>query len=361
MSLDALIAPLVAAIAIFGTAVVLDARTVFIKSIDVPVELWSTGFSSEVMEEELANAMLDIEREGRARASTRPLAIEAGTDPVALVTQYFGLTPLLEAFQQSGGFVAFAIDGYVTQADGSNVLQLDFAGRDGSDVSATVKRPLGDVPGLVRAGAEAIMRVVEPEPLCASYLSAALESGGGLDRAESCVRDTLPTAMPRDQVWLQNLAGVIGFLKGDQVGAMDRFRRALQMQRDFSPALLNVGVLLALNDRPAEAVKAYEYLFADLDDGNGDRTYAAAYAEWAKSLAALGRTEEAAGALRRAIAVDPTYADSYAVLSGLLPPGEEADRLRRRGEEVARTRDQLYTENLVGQVFDAGKARLQPL
>jgi tetratricopeptide (TPR) repeat protein len=142
---------------------------------------------------------------------------------------------------------------------------------------------------------------------------------------------------------------------------MDRFREAPRIEPTFSPALVNVGVLLQESGKPVEAAKAYEYLFADIGDGVSDRTYAAAYAEWAKSLVALGRPGEAAQVLREAIAADPRYAQSYFQLADLLPPGPEAEGLRRRGEQVARSSDQLYTENLVGAVLDAGKARARPL
>ena len=114
MGAEILLTPLAAAIGILAAVVVLDAQTVFLKQVDVPLQLWSSGYSSLVMQEELANAMLDVEREGRAREATRELALEAGDDSIDLVTDYFELTPLVGAFQQSGGFVAYAVDSHVT-------------------------------------------------------------------------------------------------------------------------------------------------------------------------------------------------------------------------------------------------------
>ena len=57
--------------------------------------------------------------------------------------------------------------------------------------------------------------------------------------------------------------------------------------------------------------------------------------------------------LRTAIAANPDYAPTYLLLAGLLPDGPEARELREQGEYVARTRDQLYTENLIGPVLEA--------
>jgi tetratricopeptide (TPR) repeat protein len=361
MGLEVLLTPLAAAIAILGLVVVLDAQTVFIESVDVPLKLWSDGFSSQIMQESLGNAMVEIEREGRARDATRPLALEAGDDSIDLVTEYFGLTPLVGALQQSGGFVAYAVDGFVTQDGNDYVLQLQIDARNGARYDATVTHPKDDIPGFVREGAKAIMRVVEPEPLCAAYLAKALTGDGNVDRAMECVQEALPTAERDDQIWLVNLAGVISFVQGDQAAAMERFRQALRVDPTFSPSLVNVGVLFQLNGKPQEAVKAYELLFANLDDGVSDRTYAAGYVEWAKSLDALGRRGEAMNVLHEAIAANPQYAGSYAVLATLTPPGQERDALIERGNYYARTQDQLYTENLVGKVYDAGKARLQPI
>lgn len=361
MGAELILTPIAAAIAILAAVVVLDARTVFLEQVDVPLQLWASGYNSLVMQQEFANAMLAIEREGRARAATRGLALQAGDDAIDLVTDYFELTPLVGAFQEAGGFVTYAVDSHVTVDRKDYVLQLGISGRDGSERVAYVRHPSNDVPGLVRKGAEAIMQVVSPEPLCASYLARALEKHGPLEPVQECIRVALPMASGTNELWLLNLAGVVKFVEGDEQGAMQQFKAVLQREPTFSPALVNVGVLLMHAGIPAESVKAYEFLFADLDDGVSDRTYAAAYVEWAKALKALGRHDEAVAKLRRAIAADPNYAQAYLQLAAALPPGPEADALRAQGDQVATTADQLYTENLIGPVYDAGAARARPL
>jgi tetratricopeptide (TPR) repeat protein len=361
MGFEVLLTPIAAALAILATVVVLDTRTVFVKSIDVPLQLWSAGYSSQTLQEDIANSMLDVEREGRARDATRQLALDQGDDSIDDVVEYFELTPLVRAFQQSGGFVSYVVDGYVTQDGGNYVMSLDISARDGSEFNTTVSHPREDIPGFVRKGAEAIMRFVEPEPLCASFLAKALAGKESIDKADSCVRETLATAAPSNKVWLLNLAGVIQYMQGDQAAAMERFHQALKIAPTFSPALLNVGVLLAGQGKPAEAEKAYKFLFADLNDGVSDRTYAAAYVEWAKSEVALGRPDQAMATLRKAVAANPDYAESYHQLAKLLPPGAEADRLRDKGDYLARTKDQVYTENLIGPVFEAANAYIKPL
>src|SRR5262245_45925682 len=162
MSFDLLLTPLVAALAILGAVVVLDARTVFVKSFDVPLQLWAAGYTSQTLQQEIASAMLDVEREGRAREATRELALDQSDDSIDYVTEYFELTPLVRAFQQSGGFVSYVVDGRITQEGGKYVMSLDITARDGAEYDTSVSHPQDDIPGFVRQGAEAIMRIVEP-------------------------------------------------------------------------------------------------------------------------------------------------------------------------------------------------------
>jgi tetratricopeptide (TPR) repeat protein len=351
-----LLTPVAAALALFAAVVVTDARTVYVKTIDVPLQLSESGFNSEVIQEKIANALLDIEREARTREETRELALETSDDTIDLIADYFELEPAVRAFQQSSGIVSYVVDAHVTSVGENYVLEMQIDGRDGSELVASVTHPQADMPGFIRKSAEVIMRVVEPEALCASHLAQALSGAGNVTRAASCIEETLPSASIDHRKWLLNLSGVVKYVQGDQAGAMDRFRAALQLDQHFSPSLVNVGVLLNESGKPAEALKAYDFLFADLDAGLSDRTYAAAYAEWGRTFAKLGQRADAIRVLREGITGNPNYAQTYLLLADLLPAGPEAQTLRERGEYVARTRNQLYTESLVGPVFDAGKA-----
>ncbi len=146
MGFEVLLTPIAAALVILGAVVVLDSRTVFVKSIDVPLQLWAAGYSSQTLQQEIANSMLDVEREGRARDATRELALDQADNSIDYVTEYFELTPLVRAFQQSGGFVSYVVDGHVTQDGGNYVMTLDITARDGTEFNATVTHPQQDVP-----------------------------------------------------------------------------------------------------------------------------------------------------------------------------------------------------------------------
>ena len=258
-------------------------RPVYVEQVDVPLQLWSSGFNSHVMQEELANAMLDIEREGRAREATRELALEAGDDSIDLVTEYFELTPLVRAFQQSGGFVAYVVD----WARHGRWRQLCARARHHGPRRVGAQRyrnpSAGRRPGLrpqgcrgdhAGRGARAPVRVL-PGP--------GLDGVGRYQGRGKLYREALPTASRTTQVWLLNLPAWSSTSRAIRrlrwTGSARRCASTRPSRRRWSMSVCcwtQIG-------KPAEAVKAFELLFADLDDGVSDRTYAAAYAEWGKN------------------------------------------------------------------------------
>jgi tetratricopeptide (TPR) repeat protein len=124
----------------------------------------------------------------------------------------------------------------------------------------------------------------------------------------------------------------------------------LHINSDFSPALLNLGILFAHNGRHEEAIRAYATVFRRATRGESPQTYAATYTEWGNSLMALGRRQEAVERYGDAVRADPRYAPAYTFWAAALEPGPEAERLRAAGRRIEQANDQLYTENLVGVI-----------
>ena len=112
--------------------------------------------------------------------------------------------------------------------------------------------------------------------------------------------------------------GLLAFVQGDNAGAQAAFERALQENLGFGPAHVELGDL-ALTRRDW-ATAAREYAAAvELAPTDG----------WIRSrygavLASAGRSAEAVEELRRAIELEPYFADSYLTLGAAL--GVTGDR-----------------------------------
>lgn len=109
----------------------------------------------------------------------------------------------------------------------------------------------------------------------------------------------------------------------DRAAAEDAFRRAIALQPSRAAPYLNLGALLCEDGRYAEA----EVLYASAAGTAGPEPRM--HFNHALALEDLGRPEEALGLYRRALEVDPDFADAHYNLAILLERrGDEQSALR---------------------------------
>ena len=96
--------------------------------------------------------------------------------------------------------------------------------------------------------------------------------------------------------------GVLAQVSGDRAEASARYRQALAIDPEYSPALYNLGVIAIESERYEEAVRLYQRFVGLSPDGAGGH--------WnlAEALEALGRTADADAERAIAIALDPAFA-----------------------------------------------------
>jgi tetratricopeptide (TPR) repeat protein len=352
-ALNSLIAPLLVAASVLLGIAVADTQEVYIRELTVPPTFTRAGFTPAVVDARLHDRLLLLERTARTRPETRRLATEADKSPLELIAQYLNLTLIARALQEASSLIEYSITGGIVQDGQDHVMRLQVRHRSGSRVNITARRPVAEIEQLLDDGANAILQVIDPHIYCSIRLrEGLLATPRNVDRAYACVERTLPLASRADLLWLHNLRGVILFMYNDRAGALGAFRDSLRIDPEFSPALLNLGILYAQNGRHHEAIRAYHRLFRIDTRGESPQTNAAAYSEWGNSLMALGLRDEALHRYAQAVRADPRYALSYFFWADALPPGPEADRLRALGNQVQQLNDQLYTENLVGVIRD---------
>jgi len=357
-SLSSLFTPFLVAAGMLLAITIADTQEIYIREISVPPTFTRAGYSPVVVDTRIRDNLLQLERIARTRPETRQLAIEADKSPMVLIAEYFNIGLVARALQDASGMIDYSIDGSVVVEGDNHVLRLAIRHRSGAHIHVTATRPIADIEGLLHDAATGVLQVVDPHILCTIRLRTGLhQAPPNLVPARQCIERSLPIAEREDRIWLHNLAGVVAFMQQDYAGATSAFRAALQLDHEFSPSLLNLGILFAHAGRHDEAIRAYEAVFHRDTRGESRQTFAAAYTEWANSLLALGRREEALRRYADAVRVDPRYALAYFFWADALPPGPQADRMRERGERARQINDQVYTENLVGVIRDTPPRR----
>jgi tetratricopeptide (TPR) repeat protein len=157
-------------------------------------------------------------------------------------------------------------------------------------------------------------------------------------------------AQQDDRLWLLNLEGVVAFIAGDQEAAQRHFREAVREDADFSPALLNLGIVEAHNQRYARAIRYYQRVFDHRLPTDSPQTYAATYTEWGDALAHLGQQADADRAFRMATEADPRYAEAYLRWANHTADRQQAKKLEALAKQVGERYGEVYTDNLVGKL-----------
>jgi tetratricopeptide (TPR) repeat protein len=348
---------LIALAVLFGSAAVIDSPAIYVASLGIPEPLVLAGHSPEALQERTADRIRELERKALARPHARALALESEEGLIETAAEQIDVMPLLRAIQEAAGFIEYVADGHVFIENDRLVLRLNVTSRTGGSVTTSLSRPQGDMAGLIDDAAKFVMSVTEPYLLCAALLRTAIDAHSSIDDAERCVAEALADPDRRQRVWLHNLAGVIHFLRGDQAAALGKFRRSVEIDRDFSPALLNIGVVYALNGWHDEAIKFFRHVFSTPTLGESPQTYAATRVEWARSLVTLGRRSEAEAMLAAAAQADPWYAATFLCWAEIAVPEARVAQLRSHGQLVARQAEQIFTENLVGVIRHRGTAQ----
>lgn len=329
---------------------IFERKSVILHDVSVPLTIRNAGYPPPVVSARLSDAMTAVERDARTRPEARRLALQADKGPADLIADYLHLTPILQAMQDVAGMVDWTVSGEIIERGDRLEFRSRIRQRDGASHMLSIERPRTEIDALLTEAALAILRIVDPQISCSALLARALQTGGSVVEAQRCVDGTLRDAERADLIWLINLQGVISFLQNDRAGALNAFTRAVRLDRDFSPALLNIGVLFADDGRHEEAIRAFAQIFRHENTSDSPQTYAAALTEWGDSLLALGRREEALTKYSEAVRLDPRYARSFFRWAEVLGPGPIATQLRQRGALAQGEAEPVYVENLVGIV-----------
>ncbi len=356
---SSLLSPVALVAAVLGGIALVDQQEVVMATMSVPSSVASAGYTSAVIGQRIHSRVTTLESGARTSAEGQGIQMETDTGPLQALGSYLGVMPMVRALQTDAHINEYTVDGDIVDSGGKLLMRVRIRHRSGRVVRMRSERPLGEIEQLMQDAAEAILYTVNPQIFCAGLLRGQLKPvlataapSAPLDLAgvKACIFGSIRSAIADDRIWLYNLLGVTLFIEGDQAGALTAFRGALALDRDFSPTLLNIGVMFASNGKHEEAIRFFRQLFHRETFRESPQTHAAALSEWGDSLVALGRTEEAQQRYAAAVERDPRFAIAYFRWASTLPPGPEADRLTRLGMRARGALELLYTDNLIGPI-----------
>jgi tetratricopeptide (TPR) repeat protein len=351
-----LLLPLIVAASLISGVAVTDPQSLYIDAITVPSSMQSRGYTPVVFVRMMNDELLGIEATAKTRNDAQKLRTEDEKGVIAVTLDMLNMTTLVRAVQESSNLIEFTVNGEIVEVGKNYLLRLrvDRYGRQVTRIEVT--KPQTGVHELAVGAAEQIMKLTDPQVYCASIMqieARTLDPAGGsylFPKTDSCIKETLPTAQEDDRLWLLNLQGVVAFVEGRLPDAAKHFRAAIRGNPDFSPALLNLGILWARSGKPEKAIGYFKSVFRHEIPSDSPQTFAAAYTEWADALAASGHGAEADAMFRRATQVDPKYAEAYFRWARHTADPKKAQQLTARGQALAQTYGGLYTENLIGKL-----------
>jgi len=345
---------LVVASLVSGVAVT-DLQSLYIDTITVPDSMTKHGFTPIVFIRMMNDDLLKIEAEAKTRTDAQKLRTENEKGVIAVMLDMMNMTALVRAVQESSNLIEFTVNGEIVESGNDYLLRLRLERYGHSVTRIDVTEPQDALDALASAAAEKIMKITDPQVVCAAVMqreagTQTASAGLHFPETNACIAETMAGAQRDDRLWLLNLEGVVAFIAGDQEAAQRHFREAVREDSDFSPALLNLGIVEAHNQRYARAIRYYQRVFDHRLPTDSPQTYAATYTEWGDALAHLGQQADADTAFRMATEVDPRYAEAYQRWANHTADRKEAKKLEALAKQIGERYGEVYTDNLVGKL-----------
>ncbi len=185
------------------------------------------------------------------------------------------------------------------------------------NISGDTRYQNGDIPGAIQEY-RAALRIDPANVNVLNSLGVCHAGNGDWDQAEQYFEAALWLA-PGEIMALYNLA-LSHQAKGDREKALGRYQEVLKIEKDHFETLFQIGRLYLEGDKPGEAETLLRQA-ASLRPGSGP-----ANRYLAEACMKMGRTEEAIGAFKKAVKINPNDAASLSALGSLFDEiGENAE------------------------------------
>jgi tetratricopeptide (TPR) repeat protein len=361
-------AVLIAALAALLYAIVRELRrnTVFLDPIDVPPSLSMRGYSPAVVAERLLDALLAMQRKAPALKELR--GVDASAALVDLqVPDRFSVQAIVRYVHRLLRIPEAHIGGEITREGDS--YELTLRSRDRRSATIVGVHRSVDLGTLLAAGAEDVLRVVDPWILAHHYFAHETRAQPPeFTRTLATLEHMLQHAPAAERPWALNMQGICLMQQRQLPQAIDRFReavaagphlpfihqnwanaldllgwfdearahrvRALEIPADTAKLIANKAINASLLHRRDQALALARRALALAPDDSR------AWSAWGHVLFGLHRLEQAETACERAMALgarDMFWAPPLAMVYAALGRPEKAlaaalNEIERAGE-----------------------------
>lgn len=293
--------PIMAVAAFFTVSYFVNPGTIIIEKISVPHEFEEhTGISGSAAAGLFTRYVSNIADAAGTNRGTRTSELTAQGRSVEALSDWFGLGQPIRSTQVALGFLPYTFAGKLI--DNGDHLALKISGESPKywNLVFEEKGTADDINGLLKRGAERLMREIDPY-LVAVYHFREEKPESGYPETKAAIDYCFLYAPRRELPWVYALLGDVLRREGRYDEAVVKFRQALLLDPSFPRPMMRWGNALADQGRHLEAIDRYKKTLEI------DATYPEALVYWAESLEALGQSDEAHRKFQEAVAMDPEF------------------------------------------------------
>jgi tetratricopeptide (TPR) repeat protein len=193
------------------------------------------------------------------------------------------------------------VTGEVVLEEQNAILTIRVRGRGGKDSATKALRSLKTDPSeLIRLGAAFVMERRDPCGLAAAYVGRK-QFSASLDTIGTC----LSVAPTDSHSWVYSMWGLILAELEDRAAAVDKFKKAIELDPTNAMAYNNLGYALEVQRDYEGAISNFQKAIAL------DKRLLLSYNNWANVLQDQGRYDDAIKKLKEAIDIDNKSPDAY--------------------------------------------------
>lgn len=260
-------------------------------------DLKKQGFDGTVICSNIMDKIGEIKEFANTSKETQAFAKQNSAKPIQvrlpIVGSGFSLSSVYEQAKSALGKPPKTVSGSIMQQGKKVSINLHISGKT---FRKTVENDTVAIEKLIEYAATSIIRQTEPYLLAAYYIQKAQ-----FDNAIEASRYCLAHEPKSDDKWAYLIIGRAEFMKKNELSAMEYTKKALQLDKKFVNAYVNLGFILQSSKKNAnldEAVKKYKKAIEI------NPKYATAYANWGSVLLQKEKYQEAIEKYKKAYSIE---------------------------------------------------------